>query len=112
MATVLVIFACVVLLSTRVPSFPLHTSGECFFNTKCICEYLGQVYDVGERWITSDCYQCVCLEPFGVGCCDHPSKPVDYPEWCAIIHKPDSCANVAVMRADPKLPCLWGQGRF
>lgn len=31
---------------------------------------MGQVYGIGESWITSDCYQCVCMEPFGVGCCD------------------------------------------
>uniref|UniRef100_A0A3P9PRJ5 Si:ch1073-70f20.1 n=1 Tax=Poecilia reticulata TaxID=8081 RepID=A0A3P9PRJ5_POERE len=74
------------------------------------CEYTGQVYGIGESWITSDCYQCVCLEPFGVGCCDLATKPVDYPEWCEVIRKPDSCTSVAVMRVNHKLPCLWGQG--
>ena len=34
------------------------------------CEHKGQVYGIGESWMTSDCYQCVCMEPFGVGCCD------------------------------------------
>lgn len=34
------------------------------------CEHLGQVYEIGETWMTSDCFQCVCMEPFGVGCCD------------------------------------------
>lgn len=40
------------------------------------------------------------------------SKPVDYPDWCEIIRKPDSCKSVAVMRANHKLPCLWGRGRL
>lgn len=40
------------------------------------------------------------------------SKPVDYPDWCEIIRKPDSCTSVAVMRVNHKLPCLWGQGRL
>uniref|UniRef100_A0A3Q3D879 Prostate-associated microseminoprotein-like n=1 Tax=Hippocampus comes TaxID=109280 RepID=A0A3Q3D879_HIPCM len=105
------LLAYAVLLSASVPLFSLHTSGECFFNTKGSCEYLGQVYGIGQRWITADCYQCVCMEPFGVGCCDH-SKPVDYPEWCDIIRKPDSCTSVVVMRANHKLPCLWGRGRL
>lgn len=39
-------------------------------------------------------------------------KPVDYPDWCEVIRKPDSCTNVAVMRVNHKLPCLWGQGRL
>ncbi|XP_077432623.1 prostate-associated microseminoprotein-like [Vanacampus margaritifer] len=112
MATVRVFLACVVLLGTGVPLFSLHTRGECFFNTKGNCEYLGQVYGIGERWVTADCYQCVCMEPFGVGCCDHGPKPVDYPEWCDIIRKPDSCTSVVVMRANHKLPCLWGRGRL
>uniref|UniRef100_A0A8C6LNT0 Si:ch1073-70f20.1 n=1 Tax=Nothobranchius furzeri TaxID=105023 RepID=A0A8C6LNT0_NOTFU len=76
------------------------------------CEHLGQVHRIGESWMTSDCLQCVCMEPFGVGCCDLVSKPVDYPEWCEIIRKPDSCVSVAVMRVNHKLPCLWGQGRL
>uniref|UniRef100_A0A667Z1Q9 Si:ch1073-70f20.1 n=1 Tax=Myripristis murdjan TaxID=586833 RepID=A0A667Z1Q9_9TELE len=78
----------------------------------CTCEYMGQVYGIGESWITKDCYQCVCMEPFGVGCCDYGSQPVDYPDWCEIIRKPDSCSSVAVMRANHKLPCLWGRGRL
>ncbi|XP_033837496.2 prostate-associated microseminoprotein [Periophthalmus magnuspinnatus] len=62
--------------------------------------------------MTSDCLQCICMEPFGVGCCDHGSKPVDYPDWCEIIRKPNTCTSVAVMKANRKLPCLWGQGRL
>lgn len=102
---------------------------------------MGEVYGIGDSWITSDCYQCVCMEPFGVGCCDQwvclkfasskntgllnlnvtyfsnsvphsGPKPVDYPDWCEIIRKPDSCTSVAVMRVNHKLPCLWGRGRL
>lgn len=40
------------------------------------------------------------------------SKPVDYPDWCEIIRKPDSCTSVAVMKFNHKLPCLWGRGRL
>uniref|UniRef100_A0A8C6WRR1 Uncharacterized protein n=1 Tax=Neogobius melanostomus TaxID=47308 RepID=A0A8C6WRR1_9GOBI len=76
------------------------------------CEYMGQVYTVGESWMTRDCFQCVCMEPFGVGCCDQGPKLVDYPDWCEIIRKPDTCTSVAVMRANHKLPCLWGRGRL
>uniref|UniRef100_A0A3B4BDW9 Uncharacterized protein n=1 Tax=Periophthalmus magnuspinnatus TaxID=409849 RepID=A0A3B4BDW9_9GOBI len=74
------------------------------------CEYMGQRFNMGESWMTSDCLQCICMEPFGVGCCDHGSKPVDYPDWCEIIRKPNTCTSVAVMKANRKLPCLWGQG--
>lgn len=37
------------------------------------------------------------------------SQPVDYPDWCEVIKKPDSCISVAVMRANHKLPCLYGK---
>ncbi|XP_028833624.1 prostate-associated microseminoprotein-like isoform X1 [Denticeps clupeoides] len=105
-----------VFLASMVAScFSVYNSGECYFNTKGSCEYQGQVYGIGESWMTKDCYQCVCMEPFGVGCCDHDfplhssSQPVDYPDWCEIIRKPDSCISVAVMRANHKLPCLYGR---
>ncbi|XP_028834019.1 prostate-associated microseminoprotein-like isoform X2 [Denticeps clupeoides] len=99
-----------VFLASMVAScFSVYNSGECYFNTKGSCEYQGQVYGIGESWMTKDCYQCVCMEPFGVGCCDHSSQPVDYPDWCEIIRKPDSCISVAVMRANHKLPCLYGR---
>nr|XP_019948392.1 PREDICTED: prostate-associated microseminoprotein-like [Paralichthys olivaceus]XP_019948393.1 PREDICTED: prostate-associated microseminoprotein-like [Paralichthys olivaceus] len=107
-----VFFTFLLFLSATVPCFAVHNSGECFFNTKGSCEYMGQVYGIGETWVTGDCFQCVCMEPFGVGCCDQGSKPVDYPDWCEIIRKPDSCTSVAVMRANHKLPCLWGRGRL
>ncbi|XP_062848397.1 prostate-associated microseminoprotein-like [Trichomycterus rosablanca] len=86
--------------------------GECTFNTKGSCEYQGQTFGIGESWITKDCYQCVCMEPFGVGCCDHNPQPVDYPDWCEVIRKPDSCSSVVVMKANHKLSCLfekWGK---
>ncbi|MBN3309650.1 MSMP protein, partial [Amia calva] len=66
---------------------------------------------MGDTWMTSDCYQCVCLDPFGVGCCDHGQRPVDYPEWCEVISKPESCSVAVVMRANHKIPCLEGVGR-
>ncbi|KAI3361039.1 hypothetical protein L3Q82_013236 [Scortum barcoo] len=67
------LLALLLLLSISVPCFSVYNSGECFFNTKGSCEHMGQVYSIGESWITSDCYQCVCMEPFGVGCCDQRS---------------------------------------
>ncbi|XP_059422980.1 prostate-associated microseminoprotein-like isoform X2 [Carassius carassius] len=103
---ILLIAGC--LLNTVAPALLVNRGGECTFNTKGTCEYEGQVFGIGESWITKDCYQCVCMEPFGVGCCDH-SLPVDYPEWCEVIRKPDSCTSVAVMRANHKLPCLYGK---
>ncbi|XP_037640038.1 prostate-associated microseminoprotein [Sebastes umbrosus] len=108
-----VLLALLLFLSSSVPPcFSVYNSGECFFNTKESCEHMGQVYGIGESWITRDCYQCVCMEPFGVGCCDHGAQPVDYPDWCEIIRKPGSCTSVAVMRVNHKLPCLWGRGRL
>ncbi|KAK2903340.1 hypothetical protein Q8A67_008053 [Cirrhinus molitorella] len=88
---ILLIAAC--LLNTAAPTLSVNR-GECTFNTKATCEYQGQVFGIGESWITKDCYQCVCMEPFGVGCCDHNSLPVDYPEWCEVIRKPDSCISI------------------
>ncbi|KAK5892359.1 hypothetical protein CesoFtcFv8_012744 [Champsocephalus esox] len=107
-----VFLALLLFLSAVVPCSSAYNSGECFFNTKGSCEHMGQMYGIGESWITSDCYQCVCMEPFGVGCCDHGPQPVDYPDWCEVIRKPDSCMSIAVMRVNHKLPCLWGRGRL
>ncbi|XP_077060989.1 prostate-associated microseminoprotein-like [Siphateles boraxobius] len=97
------------LLSAFAPTLCVNRGGECTFNTKGSCEYQGQVFGIGESWITKDCYQCVCMEPIGVGCCDYNSQPVDYPDWCEVIRKPDSCTGVTVMRANHKLPCLYGK---
>ncbi|XP_060725232.1 prostate-associated microseminoprotein [Tachysurus vachellii] len=99
----------VCLLSTAAPSLAVYSHGECTFNTKGSCEYQGQVFGIGDSWITNDCYHCVCMEPFGVGCCDHNLQPVDYPDWCEVIRKPDSCLSVVVMKANHKLPCLYGK---
>ncbi|CAL8360784.1 unnamed protein product [Arctogadus glacialis] len=67
------------IISISVPLFHVigYSRGECYFNTKGSCEYMGQTYEIGERWLTEDCYQCVCMSPFGVGCCDHGYNPVD-----------------------------------
>ncbi|XP_063055908.1 prostate-associated microseminoprotein [Engraulis encrasicolus] len=97
------------LISVLTPCLCVYRGGECNFDTKASCEYQGKAFGIGESWITSDCYQCVCMEPFGVGCCEHSSQPVDYPDWCEVIKKPDSCISVAVMRANHKLPCLYGK---
>ncbi|XP_072316975.1 prostate-associated microseminoprotein [Eucyclogobius newberryi] len=101
-----------VVLSFCAPCICVYSDGECFFNTKGSCEYMDQTFNMGESWMTTDCLQCVCMEPFGVGCCDLGSKLVDYPDWCEIIRNPDSCTSVAVMKANRKLPCLWGRGRL
>ncbi|KAF7669737.1 hypothetical protein LDENG_00146980 [Lucifuga dentata] len=102
----------ILILSGSVPCLSVYNSGECYFDTKGSCEHMGQVYGMGESWMTSDCFQRVCMEPFGVGCCDQGSKPVDYPDWCEIIRKPDSCTSIVVMRVNHKLPCLWERGRL
>ncbi len=36
-------------------------------------------------------------------------QPVDYPPWCEAIRKPDSCTVAVVMKANHKLPCLFGR---
>uniref|UniRef100_A0A3Q4GFH9 Prostate-associated microseminoprotein-like n=1 Tax=Neolamprologus brichardi TaxID=32507 RepID=A0A3Q4GFH9_NEOBR len=100
------------LISRQIGSYIALTLKASLTHVHWTCEHMGQMYGIGESWITSDCYQCVCMEPFGVGCCDHGSQPVDYPDWCEVIRKPDSCTSVAVMKVNHKLPCLWGQGRL
>ncbi|TRY96372.1 hypothetical protein DNTS_029309 [Danionella cerebrum] len=88
-------------------------SGECYFNAKASCEYEGRVFNIGEAWVNDDCFQCVCFEPFGVGCCEHGKQPVDFPPWCEAVRKPDSCTVAVVMKANHKLPCLFGgKNRF
>ncbi|XP_073678632.1 prostate-associated microseminoprotein [Garra rufa] len=89
----------------------VSSSGECYFNAKASCEHNGRVFDIGEAWINDECFQCVCFEPFGVGCCEHGKQPVDYPPWCEAIRKPDSCTVAVVMKANHKLPCLFGGKR-
>uniref|UniRef100_A0A9J8D216 Si:ch1073-70f20.1 n=1 Tax=Cyprinus carpio carpio TaxID=630221 RepID=A0A9J8D216_CYPCA len=86
----------------------VSSSGECYFNAKASCEHNGRVFDIGEAWVNDECFQCVCLEPFGVGCCEHGKQPVDFPPWCEAIRKPDSCTVAVVMKANHKLPCLFG----
>uniref|UniRef100_A0A672PMN1 Prostate-associated microseminoprotein-like n=2 Tax=Sinocyclocheilus grahami TaxID=75366 RepID=A0A672PMN1_SINGR len=86
----------------------VFSSGECYFNAKASCEHNGHVFDIGEAWINDECFQCVCFEPFGVGCCEQEKQPVDFPPWCEAIRKPDSCTVAVVMKANHKLPCLSG----
>ncbi|MBN3317667.1 OTOAN protein, partial [Atractosteus spatula] len=81
-------------------------SGECYFNARASCEHKGQVFGIGETWLTKDCYQCICLNPFGVGCCDQGQQPIDFPDWCEAIQRPDSCSVAVVMRANHKIPCI------
>ncbi|CAM4636945.1 unnamed protein product [Leuciscus chuanchicus] len=86
----------------------LSGGGECYFNAKASCKHKGHVFDIGESWINDECFQCVCFEPFGVGCCEHGKQPVDYPPWCEAVRKPNSCTVAVVMKANHKLPCLFG----
>ncbi|XP_048882054.1 prostate-associated microseminoprotein [Brienomyrus brachyistius] len=104
-----VLAVAVCMLSTAVAAPSVYSSGECYFNTKASCEYRGQVFRMGESWTNKECYLCVCMEPFGVGCCDQDAQPVDYPDWCEVVQKPDSCTTAVVMRANHKLPCLHGR---
>ncbi|KAK9957849.1 hypothetical protein ABG768_012053 [Culter alburnus] len=91
----------------------VSSSGECYFNAKASCEHKGRVFDIGEAWLNDECFQCVCFEPFGVGCCELGRQPVDYPPWCEAVRKPDSCTVAVVMKANHKLPCLFGgKNRF
>ncbi|XP_076863838.1 prostate-associated microseminoprotein-like [Brachyhypopomus gauderio] len=94
-------------LMSILPCPAVSSSGECYFNVKATCEHNGQQYDIGESWLNDDCFQCVCFEPFGVGCCEHGKQPVDFPDWCEAIRKPDSCTIAVVMKANRKLPCLF-----
>ncbi|XP_051901664.1 prostate-associated microseminoprotein-like [Pristis pectinata] len=81
-------------------------AGECFFNAKATCGHRGVELQTGDTWVTEDCYQCVCLSPFGVGCCDSIQQPVDYPEWCQLVQRPESCRLELVMKANPGMPCI------
>ncbi|XP_067831938.1 prostate-associated microseminoprotein-like isoform X2 [Heptranchias perlo] len=80
--------------------------GECFFDGKATCEHKGLRLEIGDTWINKDCYQCICLNPFGVGCCDNVQQPVDYPEWCKVIQRPNSCHLAVVMKANRRIPCI------
>ncbi|XP_041035745.1 prostate-associated microseminoprotein-like isoform X1 [Carcharodon carcharias] len=93
---------------------PQASAGECFFNGKASCEHKGVRLEIGDTWVNEDCYQCVCLNPLGVGCCDNVAQPVDYPEWCEVIQRPNSCLLAVVMRANQKIPCISkaGMGRL
>ncbi|KAJ8398512.1 hypothetical protein AAFF_G00427670 [Aldrovandia affinis] len=62
--------AAVYTLSTFLPCPSAYSSGECYFNTKANCEYRGEVFEMRDSWMTKDCYQCICMEPFDVGCCE------------------------------------------
>ncbi|XP_058863776.1 prostate-associated microseminoprotein-like [Acipenser ruthenus] len=99
------------LLSAVLYPWAADASGECYFNSKASCEHKGQVFGIGETWLTKECYQCICLNPFGVGCCDDGQQPVDYPDWCEVIRKPDSCSVAVVMRANHKIPCIANTAR-
>ncbi|MEE6522555.1 hypothetical protein FKM82_021151, partial [Ascaphus truei] len=80
-----------------------------------VCEHEGILYSIAETWETRDCYQCICLKPLGVGCCDNTLRPVDYPDWCEVIRRADSCSLVVVMKANPRIPCSGAiphSGRF
>ncbi|XP_067831937.1 uncharacterized protein [Heptranchias perlo] len=70
------------------------------------CEHKGLRLEIGDTWINKDCYQCICLNPFGVGCCDNVQQPVDYPEWCKVIQRPNSCHLAVVMKANRRIPCI------
>ncbi|XP_051948280.1 prostate-associated microseminoprotein [Xyrauchen texanus] len=105
MRVLLAVFCVVSILQ---PYHMVSSSGECYFNAKASCEHKGHVFDIGEAWMNDECFQCVCFEPFGVGCCEHGKQPVDYPPWCEVIRKPDSCTVAVVMKANHKLPCLFG----
>ncbi|KAM4664785.1 prostate-associated microseminoprotein-like [Discoglossus pictus] len=83
----------------------LRCSSECYFDAKGVCEHDGRMYSIGDTWMKQDCYQCICLNPLGVGCCDNTLQPVDYPAWCEVIRRPDSCSLVVVMKANPRIPC-------
>ncbi|KAL4646693.1 Prostate-associated microseminoprotein-like [Arapaima gigas] len=101
--------AAMVMLSAVMPRLSAFSSGECYFNAKASCEHHGQLFGAGDSWTTKDCYQCICMEPFGVGCCDSSPQPFDYPDWCEVVRKPESCHVAVVMRANHKLPCLYGR---
>ncbi|XP_049332300.1 prostate-associated microseminoprotein [Astyanax mexicanus] len=100
---------CGSLLSLLPPCYSVYSSGECYFNAKATCEHKGKLFDIGESWLNDECFQCVCFEPIGVGCCEHGKQPVDFPDWCEAIRKPGSCTVAVVMKANRKLPCLFGR---
>ncbi|KAJ1080188.1 hypothetical protein NDU88_000408 [Pleurodeles waltl] len=32
-------------------------------------------------------------------------QPVDYPDWCKVVRKPESCRVAIVMKANRRVPC-------
>ncbi|KAM9400704.1 prostate-associated microseminoprotein [Salvelinus alpinus] len=85
---------------------PMH----CHFNSKALCVYEGRHYSMGESWMEDGCLQCTCLHPMGVGCCETVHRPVDFPAWCEARVDVLTCKVTLVQSADPRLPCLPGNG--
>ncbi|XP_054989657.1 prostate-associated microseminoprotein isoform X1 [Sorex araneus] len=72
------------------------------------CHYEGKYYSLGESWLRGDCFQCTCLHPVGVGCCDTSQHPIDFPAECELRREADTCQFSLVQKADPRLPCKGG----
>ncbi|KAJ8008480.1 hypothetical protein DPEC_G00105250 [Dallia pectoralis] len=83
---------------------------ECHFNSKATCIYQGRTYSMGESWMEDGCLHCTCLHPVGVGCCETVHRPVDFPAWCEVRVETLTCKMTLVQSADPRLPCVPGDG--
>ncbi|XP_036843335.1 prostate-associated microseminoprotein [Oncorhynchus tshawytscha] len=94
------------LWTTRCLAAPM----QCHFNSKGLCVYEGRHYSLGESWMEDGCLQCTCLHPMGVGCCETVHRPVDFPAWCEVRVDALACKVTLVQSADPRLPCLPGNG--
>uniref|UniRef100_A0AAY5LCW5 Prostate-associated microseminoprotein n=1 Tax=Esox lucius TaxID=8010 RepID=A0AAY5LCW5_ESOLU len=75
-----------------------------------VCIYQGTTYSMGESWMEDGCLQCTCLHPVGVGCCETVHRPVDFPAWCEVRVETLTCKMILVQSADPRLPCIPGDG--
>ncbi|XP_059845537.1 prostate-associated microseminoprotein [Hypanus sabinus] len=68
------------LLTLLIPEF----QAECYWRTTGACKYGKYKYKVGEMWKTIDCYQCSCIAPTQIICCDMVNYTVDVRQYCAM----------------------------
>uniref|UniRef100_A0A8C7PQD9 Uncharacterized protein n=1 Tax=Oncorhynchus mykiss TaxID=8022 RepID=A0A8C7PQD9_ONCMY len=72
----------------------------------CLCVYEGRHYSLGESWMEDGCLQCTFHTPV----INVVHRPVDFPAWCEVRVDALACKVTLVQSADPRLPCLPGNG--
>ncbi|XP_028916041.1 prostate-associated microseminoprotein [Ornithorhynchus anatinus] len=81
---------------------------KCYFQAQAPCHHEGKRFTLGESWLRTDCFQCTCLHPVGVGCCDTSQHLIDFPGNCEVRRDPGTCRITLVQKSDPRLPCSGG----